>query len=135
MNEAMEVKKSYTFRKLGAVDIAPMCKIISKIGIGEFSKCFESENIVNIFKKAQGKDKAGLVEVAGIQVALEIVNVIMTNIPKCEYDIFKLLASVSGLTVEEIKEFDLSTFTEMVIDFVKKEEFKDFFKVVSKLFK
>jgi hypothetical protein len=36
--------------------------------------------------------------------------------------------------VEEVGKLDFPTFTEMVIDFVKKPEFRDFIKVVSKLF-
>ena len=53
----------------------------------------------------------------------------------CENEIFTLLANVSDLTVDEIKAFDLTSITKMVVDFVKKEEFKDFIGVVSELFK
>ena len=81
----------------------------------------------------KNKGVKNLTNLAGMTIAFEMANTIVQNIPHCEKEIFELLASVSGLKVNEIKAFGLATFTEMVIDFVKKEEFKDFFKVVSKL--
>lgn len=129
-------KKAYEFRKLGALDIAPMCKTIGKIGITEFGKCFESETVLNLIKQMKGqKNAAQIQDIAGLQVVLEIANIIVCHIPEVEKDIFTLLASVSGLTVDEVRAFDLATFTEMVIDFIKKPEFKDFIGVVSKLFR
>lgn len=128
-------EKAYTFRKLSALDVAPMCKIIGKIGITEFGKCFESETVLNLIKRMKDKDASQIQDIAGLQVVLEMANIIVCHIPDCEKDIFTLLASVSGLTVETIKAFDLVTFTEMIIDFIKKPEFKDFIGVVSKLFK
>lgn len=138
MNNEIEkvetAEKAYTFRKLGALDVAPMCKIIGKIGITEFGKCFESETVLNLIKQMKDKNAAQVQDIAGLQVVLEMANIIVCHIPEVEKDIFALLASVSGLTVETIKGFDLVTFTEMVIDFIKKPEFKDFIGVVSKLF-
>lgn len=129
----MNETKLYEFRKLNSTDIAPMCKIIGKIGINEFSKCFEAEGIMNLIQN--NNKKKDVTKVIGLQVLLEISNIIITHIPDCEEDVFELLASVSGLTVDTVKEFDLATFTAMIIDFVRKEEFKDFIGVVSKLFK
>lgn len=127
--------KAYTFRRLEASDMAPMCKIIGKIGVTEFGKCFESETVLGLIKSAKGKDAARVQDVAGLQVVLEMANIIVSHIPEVEKDVFALLASVSGLTVETIRGLDLATFTEMVIDFIKKPEFKDFIGVVSKLFR
>ena len=62
-------------------------------------------------------------------------DVIFKNLPKCEDDIIQMLSNTSNLTVAQVKKLSLAEFTEMVIDFIKKEEFKDFIKVVSKLFK
>lgn len=128
-------KKAYAFRKLGAIDIAPMCKILGKIGITEFSKCFESETVLNLIKSMKDKDAAQVADIAGLQVILEIANIVIRHIPEIEKDIFALLANVSGWSVEAVKGLDITTFTEMVIDFIKKPEFKDFIGVVSKLFK
>lgn len=130
--QVTESVKPYTFRELCATDIAPMCTIIGKIGINNFTKCFNSDELLDLFDKNKGAKN--LTNLAGLTVVLEMANTIVSNVPQCEKEIFDLLASVSGLKVNEIKAFGLATFTEMIIDFVKKEEFKDFFKVVSKLF-
>lgn len=128
--QAVEDVKPYSFRTLCATDIAPMCAIIGKLGINNFAKCFDSDELLDLFDKNKGVKN--LTNLAGMTIAFEMANTIIQN--HCEKEIFDLLASVSGLKASEIKAFGLATFTEMVIDFVKKEEFKDFFKVVSKLF-
>lgn len=135
--------KPYTFRQLGAPDIFLMAKIISQIGIKEFKACFESDSINSLIQnmmkaeKEEGKetDNSNIVSV-GVGVAVELAGVILGNLPKCENDIYQMLSQTSNLSVEEIKApGNAAMFLEMVIDFIKKEEFKDFIKVVSKLFK
>lgn len=130
--QVVEPVKPYTFRELCATDIAPMCAIIGKIGINNFTKCFNSDDLLDLFDKNKGVKN--LTNLAGMTIAFEMANAIVSNIPNCEKEIFDLLASVTGMKASEVKSLGLATFTEMVIDFVKKEEFKDFFKVVSKLF-
>ena len=133
------VDKPYTFRLLGAPDIFLMAKIIKQIGIKEFKACFESDGLKSLIQNTAMDEKAdggetNIVSV-GIGVALEIADVIIGNLPKCENDIYQMLANTSNLTVEEIKAPGNATmFLEMVIDFIKKEEFRDFIKVVSRLF-
>ena len=129
----MSETKNYTFRTLNATDIAPMCKIISKIGIDEFTKVFESESVLKVIRNA--KDKKAMTDIAGLQAFLETANIILSHIPDCENEVFTLLANVSGLEVDEVKAFSLPDITRMIVDFVKKEEFKDFIGVVSELFK
>lgn len=127
-------EKKYSFRELNATDVAPMCSIIGKIGINNFTKCFESsDELMKIFTD-KSKSRETMTDLAGIKIALDMANIIITHIPDCENDVFNLLSNVSGLPVNEIKTFKLATFTEMVLDFIKKEEFKDFIGVVSKLF-
>lgn len=134
MNE-MNTAKAYELRTLCAEDVFPMFKIISKIGIKEFKSCFESEDVKEAIKSATNDETQDGLEVIGLGVALEIASVIMANIPQAKEDIYLFLAQVSGMSKDDIRNLPISTFTEMIIDVVKKEEFKDFFGVVSKLFK
>lgn len=127
-------EKAYTFRKLNSTDLFLMFKIIGKIGINEFTACFDGETMNRMLQMAKGKAKEETVSLVGLSVILDIAGVICTNIPKCEAEIYQMLSNTSDLTVEEIKEMDMVVFAEMVIDFVKKDEFKDFIKVASKLF-
>ena len=127
------MEKVYTFRKLNSTDTFTMFKIIGKIGIKDVAKSFDKDTVKDLIKDTKGAENANTI--VGISVMLEIANIIITNLPKCDAEIYQLLSQTSNLSVEQIKELDFATFTEMVIDFVKKEEFRDFIKVVSRLFK
>lgn len=141
--EAAEPVKPYTFRPLSGEDVFLMFKIIGKIGVKEFNACFENDGIRNLvasmmgekMEKADEAEESPSVSVTYISVILEVADVLFNNIAKCENEVFKMLSQTSNLSVEQVKKLPLADFTEMVIDFIKKEEFRDFIKVVSKLFK
>lgn len=131
--------KPYTFRPLGGEDVFLMFKIIGKIGVKEFNACFENDGIKHLVagmmgEKALEADEAS-VSVTYISVILEVADVLFNNIAKCENEIFQMLSQTSNLSVAQVKKLPLAQFTEMVIDFIKKEEFRDFIEVVSRLFK
>ena len=129
-------EKVYTFRKLGSHDVFLMFKIIGKIGVNEFSACFEKDTMKKMLAEFTGENAAeGATTMVGISVMLEIANVIIGNLPRCETEIYQILSNTSNLSVEEVKDLDAVTFAAMVIDFIKKDEFRDFIKVVSELFK
>jgi hypothetical protein len=134
-----EAAKPYTFRKLSAKDVFPMTSIIKKIGLKEFKALFEGdgmEKIMSVFsERGENATAEQTIEAVGVSVALELADIIFGNLEKCEDDIFRLLAQTSDLEVDDVKNLDLAVFAEMVIDFFKKEDFKDFFKVVSRSFK
>lgn len=131
-----EREKPYKFRRLSAEDVFPMFNIISKIGIKEFKAFYEGDGLKNIKAAYKGKGQdEGAVEAAGIAIFIELAAVILGNLPKCESDIFLLLSRTSNLDEKAVRKLDMADFAEMIIDFVKKDEFGDFFKVVSKLFK
>ena len=133
--------KPYTFRTLGGEDAFLMFRIIGKIGVKEFNACFEHDGIKRLVAAMMGEKMANQdveeasVSVTYITVILEVADVIFRNLPKCETEVFQMLSQTSNLTVAQVKKLNLAQFTEMVIDFIKKEEFKDFIKVVSRLFK
>lgn len=130
-------EKPYTFRKLSAPDVFLMAQIIGKIGVNEFTVCFQKDGIQNLIANMmENTGNSQNATVVGVSVVLEIANVICNNLPKCENEIYQMLAQVSGMTIDEIKApGNAVMFFEMVVDFIKKEEFKDFLKVVSRLFK
>lgn len=137
--ETVEAVKPYTFRALGAPDIFLMTKIIKKIGVKEFKACFEGGGIQSLIRESvkDAKEKGETPDIVsvGVGVALDLADVILGNLYLCEEDIYRLLSNVSNLSVEEIKApGNAVMFVEMLMDFFKKEEFRDFFKAVSKLF-
>ena len=127
-------EKPYTFRKLSTEDIFPMFRLLNKIGLKDMK---ENDNLKRIIFMFMGGNVEGKVDVneIGIDMFLEIACLITESIPKAETEIYTLLASTSDRSIEEIKAQSPAVTFEMILDFVKKEEFKDFFKVVSKLFK
>lgn len=135
--------KPYNFRPLGGEDVFLMFKIIGKIGVKEFNACFENDGIKHLVAGMMGEKLANAdeaeetqsVSVTYISVILEVADVLFNNIAKCENEVFQMLSQTSNLSVAQVKKLPLADFTEMVIDFIKKEEFRDFIKVVSKLFK
>jgi hypothetical protein len=128
-------EKIYTFRTLQATDVFLMFKILGKIGINEFAESFGKESVQKMVTGLTAENgMADFARTAGIAVTLEVVNVVLGNLPKCEQEIFQMLSNTSNLTVKQVQKLDFLTFTEMVIDFVRKPEFRDFIKVASKLF-
>lgn len=123
--------KNYELRSLTSDDIFPMFQIISKIGIREFKSCFESPDVKAAIAKSEGTDLNSV----GLAVMLDIGGTVLANVPKAKDDIYLLLSQLSGLTNQEIGALPMATFAQMVIDVIRKDEFKDFFQVVSRLFK
>ena len=131
-------EKTYTLRALTADDMFPMFNIISGIGIKEFKGVFENEAVQEAIRKAtnaEGEDNDTDVSALGVMIAFDVASVIFGNIPKCKDDIYQFLSGLSGMTKKEIAGLPMNTFFNMIVDVIKKEEFKDFFQAVSRLFK
>lgn len=126
--------KPYTFRRLSTQDIFPMLRLLNKIGLKDLRDNDNIKNIVMLSTSAAGKKKLDVNRI-GMDVFLEIACLIVDNIPKCEVELYSLLSQTSDRTVDDIKAQDMAVTFEMIVDFIRKEEFGDFFKVVLKLFK
>lgn len=127
-------EKPYSFRKLSTADIFPTLKLINKLGLKQLK---EDEGIKRLVSQISGATTKGKIDptALGLDIFLELTCLVVDNLPKCEVELYDLLSSTSGMTVEEIKALEMSVFVEMITDFIKKEEFGDFFKAVTKLFK
>ncbi len=122
---------TYELRELCSKDIFPMFNIISKIGVKEFKECFESDEVKQMIGDGDGADVSSI----GITIIMDVASIVIAHISDCEKDIYKLLAGLSGMKESDIAELPMNTFAAMVIEVFKKDEFKDFIQVVSKLFK
>ena len=132
----------YELRKLQSKDAFSMLRIINKIGVKEFKDVLESDAVKQAIastttpKPASGEPEAKAeTDKIGMTVALEIVNVLIMNIPSCEDDIYTFLASLSGLKKKDVQELEMNVFFSMIMDVFKKQEFASFFGDVSKLVK
>ncbi len=131
--EAVE-EKAYTFRKLETTDMFLMFKLLNKIGFKELKDNEGLKQTLFLFMGGTANGKID-VEKLGIDIFFEAASVLFEAIPKAETEIYGLLANVAGLKPEDIKKQPPATTLEMIVDFCKKEEFADFFRAVSKLFK
>ena len=116
-----EIKPKYIIKKPKAPDIFTMVTILGKIGINKFSSCLKNEDVQELVKKVtkQGSfSNKDLETIAGIGVITEAAQIILMGLPKCEDDVYKLLANTSNLEIDEVKELDGVTFVEMLIDFI-----------------
>lgn len=137
--EPVETQKPYTFRRLNAEDVFLMFNVISKIGVKEIKEAFEDEDVIKTISNMASKNGAengkDALYTVGVSVIVSVADIVLKNIGKCKNDLYALLGQVSNMEARKIAELDAVVFIEMVIDFFKKPEFPDFFKVVSKLFK
>lgn len=139
--EVKTTDKPYSFRRLNSTDIFAMSRLVAKVGIRDFGKAFEGSEIANLISSIESKaddnsnasEKA--IEALGINAALNIADIIFDKLYKCENEAYNILSRVSGLSIAEIQNFEPAVFAEMIIDFCKKEELKDFILAVSKLTK
>lgn len=133
----------FELRTLKSDDLFPMFGILSKIGFKDLKEIITPDKIKDMKSMISQKDTSTNGEdkntdattMLGVSVVMEVVSIIMKNLPSCKNEIYTFLSGLSGMTVKEIGNLDMVTFTEMIVAVVQKQEFKDFFKVVSKLFK
>lgn len=119
---SVESEKPYTLRRLCARDIFPFAKILSKVGIKQFSECFQLDEDDNLS-----------LSMSGLAVALNVIDILLNNLDKCENEIYSFLAGVSSMTPEQIMNLDMDVFAQMIIEIFQKKEFADFFRAVSRL--
>lgn len=117
----------YELRKLTSYDIFPICTIIKKIGIDEVKNIITSPDIQGMIKDKKNADSIGLA------FFIDIASLIIGNLPKCETDLYKFLASVAKTTEKELREISPAEFFELIIAVIKHEDFKHFFEVASQL--
>ena len=131
------VEKPYKFKeKFTTEDIFAMVAVLSKIGVNKLKDCFTNKEVQGIITKMQTDDisKDDLTVLGGGVFFVEVMQVVFEGLPRCKDDMYKLLASSSNLSVDQIKNLDGVVFLEMIEDFIKREGFANFMKAVSKYF-
>ena len=114
----------YEIRPLIASDMGTVCKIISKIGVSKFKNSFDMADI-----KGKDAESVGL-----LTVVFDIAGIIIDNIPNAEKDIQDFLSSLTDMDVADIQKMPFADYGELIIAVITKDDFKDFFKHVMKLF-
>lgn len=126
-----EEAKSFELRTLTAEDIFPMLSILSKIGLKEIRNCFDGEDTKKAIADAVSGKEGANIESVGLSVAFDMAGLVMQNLPKCKDDLYLFLGQLAGMKPKEIASMPMVEFTQMIIAVIRKDEFKDFFQVVS----
>jgi hypothetical protein len=135
--------KPYTLRNPKATDIAAFLKLFSKLGVKDFKDSFSGNGFKELIAKEREKlagdgeddeDTSKFLENVGVGLAFELADVILAKLSDCQREVFICLSHLSGMTVDEVADLDLSVFTQMLYDAVTLPGFADFIKVVSRLF-
>ncbi len=144
VEDSQEIKPytlAYTLRNPKAADIAAFLKLFSKLGVKDFKDSFSGNGFKELIAKEREKaagedngDTSKFLENVGIGLAFELVDVILAKLSDCQREVFVCLSRLSGMTVDEVANLDLSVFTQMLYDAVTLPGFADFIKVVSRLF-
>lgn len=124
----------YELRNPTTDDMFLMFRILSKIGVKNVKDCFRANEVMKAVKSTKNQNDAAIASV-GMTVLFEIVGVVLEHIDDAKEDIYAFLARLSGLKAQEIAEMEMADFAQMIIDVVKMEGFRDFFTVVSALFR
>lgn len=140
--EDVQEIKPYTLRNPKATDIASFLKLFSKLGVKDFKDSFSGNGFKELIAKEREKlagdeddeDTSKFLENVGVGLAFELVDVILAKLSDCQREAFVCLSHLSGMTVDEVADLDLSVFTQMLYDAVTLPGFADFIKVVSRLF-
>lgn len=133
--QAVETKM-YKIRPLNARDIFPMTNIIRKIGLKDFGKCFEPEEIKAITESFSEKENVSdMAEFVGFNVVMKIVDIILERLPDIGEEVFVFLSGLIDKTKEDVANLPMDVFFELIVDVFRRKEFVGFMKVVLKLFK
>lgn len=128
------IENPYPLRKLSSKDVFIFSTILKKIGYAELKECFNSAEVMKLIAKMPGAS-AGAIDEIGLSIMLDISTVVISNLASAEESIYQLLSNLSGKTTAEIADLDAEVFMAMLVDVFKQDGFRNFFKVVSKLFK
>lgn len=124
-----------TLRTLKSSDLFIVVGILNKIGFKEMKKIFTPENLSLLKDRVQGEDKdLDASSVLGFNIIMDVAQIVLDNLPKIEGDLYRFLGSLTDTTADEIRDLPLPDFADLLVQVIKKPEFPDFFKAVSRLF-
>lgn len=123
--------KPYQLRSLQAKDLFLLTRVISAIGIKQLAEVFNSKVDITAVASDEMSSEDAVREV-GYGTIIEIVGIVIDNLPNCQNDLFKFLAAISDLTEKKVAELPLGDFVNMVTDVVQMKEFRDFFTQAAK---
>lgn len=113
-------------RKLNGQDTFLMLKIMAKTGAKKSIKDFLNKQ--GSFGKEEKTEED--YQRVGVEVMLDVIETVTSNLENAQEDINKLLSKLCNVTIKEIEALDFMEYNTLIVDFFKKEELKNFFKLI-----
>lgn len=110
----------FEIRELKATDVFKLTSILSKIGVKNFKELLTQERL----NELKGENK----QAASMQLVIDVLDILLENIDKCEDLLYKFFASLIDLSVKEVKDLSAAEFMSLAYDVFTSEGFLDFFK-------
>lgn len=126
-NTTENMEKKYELRPLEGGDIFIMTSIISKVGVKNIAKCFDSEEIKEARKARANGDANVDMEAIGSIIICNVLDLVLEKLEYCEDGICKLLARLSGKTSTQIKKLGAVEYLDMLMEVISDKQFVDFF--------
>lgn len=119
----------YEFKELKATDVFLIVALIKRIGLNSFKDVVIRDNVLmQLVQNGENKEDKEVDYFEIGSALMDVVQVILERIADCEDIIYKMLSNCSNLSVEQVKDLNADVFIQMIVDYVKKEEFVGFFK-------
>jgi hypothetical protein len=122
---------------LNADDLFDVIKIVNKIGVKEVKNCFNAAEVKTAIANASADENSNndLAAAVGLSVIMEVASLVVSKLPDCKTDLYRLLSNLSGIDKKEIAAMNAGLFFAMVVDVIKHPSFGDFFQQLVGLFK
>ena len=122
-------------RRLQASDLFSMVRILNKVGFNNVKDAINLDEIKNLKSTMTDENAKSVTSEIGINVVTSVVGVLLEHLPNVETDLYNFVGSVANMKANAVAKMDIGEFMDLLIEIVKKEEFKDFFNRASKLIK
>lgn len=135
VNEMVEeaAEKKYKMRDLGAKDIFSISRVISKIGIANFRRCFQGDELTKLVEQSRKEGKS--VEQIGADVVFNVLDVLFECLPNCERELFSFIADLLGMKIADVEMIPPADFFDLIVEVVQNPKFADFFTRALRLLK
>lgn len=121
----------YNLRALNVKDLTAITLILNRIGFAELKPLIAA----TIKEVNAAGNKEDIHMKVGFSIGLDVGNIVLANYEKCADVLIEWLGDVAGMEKQAIEELSLADFAELLFAVFRKDDFKDFFTVVSSLFK
>lgn len=122
-----EKRKTLFVRALTADDVGTLFDIAAAVGSDEIAALTEDPAIsAAVARISSGNGKNSFREVGAVAVA-KVIAIVIRNYRKCEPQLKKLLASLTGTTAEEIGQSSPAYYAALLRELATTKEIRDFF--------